>query len=479
MKTLVTGKPFSLPSRNVLIQRKCACGGKAGSTGECEQCKRNRLRLQPKLAINQPGDRYEKEADELAEAVTHGARVNRPVLSSLGQQDASLSDAVIPTEVHEVVNGSGQALDARTRASMEGHFGYDFGRVRVHAHAQAAASARAVNAQAYTVNENIVFDSSRYAPETAAGKRLLAHELAHVVQQGRTTTPMVQRQEKPTEDRVDVALVFGDEATAMDEAKGYASTAIRVISCEDAKKKLLALNKPLGRVYMVSHGNKEGKIIIDSPGGRIEKSLSDCGNELKGLPGDIAPSDVDFRGCQLGQAPKELESFRQSVGAKTARSGNCWTRVKTMAPFMYGGVPLTKESQVQPGDDAAINAALKTQLNNLKTEDGHPVKNCVEGLTRGESADGNLSKLRKLYFERSGHLTAAWVSPEYNDKWQSGSICIKDLTRDTKPCSSVVAEAPKTAPAAPPAKKQGAMTESANEQRTAGEPAITEELTRV
>jgi hypothetical protein len=435
--------------------------------------------LQPKLAINQPGDRYEQEADAMAEAITNGGKSNRQALSSLGQGNAGLPDAVIPAEVREAVNGTGQPLDGRTRTSMERHFGYDFGRVRVHAHEHAAASARALNAQAYTMNENIVFDSGRYAPETTSGRRLLAHELAHVVQQGLATTPMVQRQDKPAVDRVDVAVVFGDEATAMDEAKGYASTVIRAISCEDAKKKLLALNKPLGRVYMVSHGNKEGKIIIDSPGGRIEKSLSDCGNELKGLPGDIAPNDVDFRGCQLGQAPKELESFRQSVGAKTARSGNCWTRVKTMGPFMYGGVPLTKESQIQPGDDAAINAALKTQLNNLKTEDGHAVKNCVEGLARGETADANLSKLRKLYFERSGHLTAAWVSPEYNDKWQSGSICIKDLTPDTKPCSSVVAEAPKAVPPAPPAKKQGAMTEDANEQRMAGEPAMTEEPNRV
>src|SRR5689334_13876997 len=99
------------PLSRSLLQRKCACGGKPGPTGECEQCKRKRLRLQPKLAINQPGDRYEKEADEMAEAVTGGARVNSQVLSSLGSPDASLPDAVIPAEVHEVVNGSGQPLD--------------------------------------------------------------------------------------------------------------------------------------------------------------------------------------------------------------------------------------------------------------------------------------------------------------------------------------------------------------------------------
>src|SRR5581483_11064255 len=69
-------------------------------------------------------------------------------------------------------------------ASMEAHFGYDFGGVRVHTDDQAADSARAVNALAYTVGRSIVFGSGQYAPQSAGGRSLLAHELAHVVQQG-------------------------------------------------------------------------------------------------------------------------------------------------------------------------------------------------------------------------------------------------------------------------------------------------------
>ncbi|MGB8340814.1 MAG: DUF4157 domain-containing protein [Chthoniobacterales bacterium] len=67
-----------------LLQRKCACGGTAGPSGECAECKRKRLALQPKLAINQPGDRYEQEADRVAEAIVSGATSNRPLISSLG-----------------------------------------------------------------------------------------------------------------------------------------------------------------------------------------------------------------------------------------------------------------------------------------------------------------------------------------------------------------------------------------------------------
>jgi hypothetical protein len=68
---------------------------------------------------------------------------------------------------------------------MESHFGHDFSQVRVHADANAAESARAVGASAYTVGRDIVFDEGRFAPRTQVGQKLLAHELAHVVQQSR------------------------------------------------------------------------------------------------------------------------------------------------------------------------------------------------------------------------------------------------------------------------------------------------------
>jgi hypothetical protein len=68
---------------------------------------------------------------------------------------------------------------------MESRLGHDFSRVRVHTDAQAAESATAVNSLAYTVGRNVVFGAGQYRPDTAAGKRLLAHELTHVLQQSR------------------------------------------------------------------------------------------------------------------------------------------------------------------------------------------------------------------------------------------------------------------------------------------------------
>src|SRR5262249_9034178 len=88
----------------------------------------------------------------------------------------------VPPIVHEVLRSPGEPLDTETREFFEPRFGHDFGQVRVHTDGKAAESARAVAALAYTTGRDIVFGSGQYAPHRAAGKRLLTHELAHVVQ---------------------------------------------------------------------------------------------------------------------------------------------------------------------------------------------------------------------------------------------------------------------------------------------------------
>lgn len=88
-----------------------------------------------------------------------------------------------PPIVHEALASPGRPLDEETRAFMEPRFGHDFSRVRLHTDARAAESAEAVNALAYTVGQDIVFGAGQYQPGTSEGRRLIAHELAHTVQQ--------------------------------------------------------------------------------------------------------------------------------------------------------------------------------------------------------------------------------------------------------------------------------------------------------
>ena len=164
-----TTKPAENNSNALLLQRKCACGGSAGLTGECSECKTKRLLgkpLQTKLRINEPGDEYEQEADRVAEQVMRipdrkvSAENSQLLATPLvqrreGEGGAGVGEA--PPIVREVLSSDGQPLDIATRAYFEPRFGHDFGSVRVHTDTRAAESARVVNALAYTVGNDIVF----------------------------------------------------------------------------------------------------------------------------------------------------------------------------------------------------------------------------------------------------------------------------------------------------------------------------------
>jgi len=93
------------------------------------------------------------------------------------------SQDAAPPIVQDVLSSPGQALDTETRAFMEPRFGHDFSGVRVHTDERAAESARAVNALAYTVGQDVVFDKGQYEPGSVEGQKLMAHELTHVMQQ--------------------------------------------------------------------------------------------------------------------------------------------------------------------------------------------------------------------------------------------------------------------------------------------------------
>jgi hypothetical protein len=98
-------------------------------------------------------------------------------------QRQNQSQKQVSSNVRQVLRSPGQTLGAATRAFMEPRFGHDFSRVRVHIDSQAAASAQDVGALAYTAGRDIVFAQGQFAPHTLFGRRLLAHELAHTVQQ--------------------------------------------------------------------------------------------------------------------------------------------------------------------------------------------------------------------------------------------------------------------------------------------------------
>ncbi|MEN8175528.1 MAG: DUF4157 domain-containing protein [Pseudomonadota bacterium] len=183
-----------------LLQRKCTCGNTAqGLSGECEDGQREKaFGLQTKLVVGAADDPFEQEADRAAsqvlgmpDAMPKQLTPTAPRLSR--RPDPSPSGQVAPPSVTATLRRPGEPLPDATRAFFEPRFGHDFSRVRVHHDAQAAASARAVSAQAYTVGDHLVFAGGRYAPYGHSGRALLAHELAHVVQQSSAAKPVLRR----------------------------------------------------------------------------------------------------------------------------------------------------------------------------------------------------------------------------------------------------------------------------------------------
>lgn len=160
--------------------------------------------IQTALLVNEPGDVYEQEAERVAEYVMrmpdleqlqrgeNNEEVEQIELQhhdeeAVLQRSSSNSVPKLTAELKKTISGlqgSGEPLAPATRAFMEPRFGHDFSAVRVHTDATAAQTAQALSAHAYTVGRNIVFSVGQYQPEELAGRRLLAHELSHVVQQG-------------------------------------------------------------------------------------------------------------------------------------------------------------------------------------------------------------------------------------------------------------------------------------------------------
>jgi len=190
-------KSLDNPPRSELsLQRKCACGG-SSALGECEECKKKRL--QTKLSIGASNDPLEREADRVADQVlatpaSSTVSAAPPRIQRFTGQ-ATGDAGIAPPSVDRVLSGSGKQLDPAIQQDMGQRFGYDFSRVRVHTGTAAEQSAHDVNANAYTVGNNIVFGAGRFAPESNDGRRLIAHELTHVVQQnlGAVERKAVQR----------------------------------------------------------------------------------------------------------------------------------------------------------------------------------------------------------------------------------------------------------------------------------------------
>ena len=150
--------------------------------------------LQPRLKINTAGDKYEQEADRIAEQIMsmpesqvqrskqHVGRYTTVRRKSDGETGPGLSAAISQSR------GGGQPLDRFTSEYMSSRLGRDLSDVRVHTGSKSVRMNEKINSRAFTVGRDIYFNQGQYSPGTSEGKRLLAHELTHVLQQQQSST---------------------------------------------------------------------------------------------------------------------------------------------------------------------------------------------------------------------------------------------------------------------------------------------------
>jgi len=286
-------------------QSMCACGSSKIASGECAHCGKTGAgypfehppvesrfgqdfswvpahakapaELQAKLTVNRSVNPYEREAEAVAETLMRMTDQFAPrVPLQMGprgmiHRSADAAMGAAPPTVDDLLRTPGRPLDADIRAFMEPRFGHDFSQVRVHSDAAAERSARDVSSRAYTVGHHIAFGSGQFAPRTYEGRRLLAHELTHVVQQSGTPGPAARSSVGPAL-RIDASAPVQiarqqSEAKPSAESKGAAvedkwkGTPVSEIIISIARQRV---------GFRVPQGMLLGKVKTDLVPGRYE-----------------------------------------------------------------------------------------------------------------------------------------------------------------------------------------------------------------
>lgn len=338
------------PPQNVL-QRKCDCGNHTVAGGQCTECakKKNSAAVQTsqgpaqrKLMVGHASDHSEREADKVAD---HVSRADSSSASAPPRLEGNTSPAVAheaaPESVNRVLSSSGSQLDGSVRNDMEARFGHDFSRVRVHSDSAAEQSARDVNAEAYTVGNNIVFGAGKFAPSTQPGRHLLAHELTHVLQQSAASPGRVARQTPAAPQQLVPHVTPEIEAGLVHELQrariqAPPSTSIRQESIRTFA--VAAIIRPDGSVTYESAYFDKG-----SPEHAEPQLMAKIDTKIK--PGDMVAIAID-------QVPCSPSSKNCSAALKQFRAdpNHGSMRVYTVRALRRDAAPATTPQTAAPGE---------------------------------------------------------------------------------------------------------------------------------
>jgi hypothetical protein len=281
-----------------------------------------------------------------------------------------------------------QPLDSETREFMESHLGHDFSGVRVHTDSAAAESSRAIHANAYTIGPDIVFGAGKYSPGDSAGKKLIAHELTHVVQQASAAGAGIQasgedlrvsepfhdseREAEATAEQISTTAIPMERSTTVDSAP---AAAVQRDSNEagDHEKKddetggiLSTVSDFLGNLAEGTGNEGLGKFLggfskgVDTGGAAAKRDIPGAISPILDVAGDVA-SDLGFE--KVGAVAKGLGSGTDlgkaiAKGSPLERAKAVISTVSTLAEA--GGFKLAEfggKSIAELADVAEVGAA--------------------------------------------------------------------------------------------------------------------------
>ena len=291
--------------------------GPNNKTATWHDQERHRPFFQPKLSINAPNDIYEQEADAVADKVmrmTDNGNADqsffRPAISSVQRKCEHCEEeeekkmqlkedgvgASVNSATENYVNSlsGGRTLNKNERNFFETRMGYDFSNVRLHTDTAADQSATQINALAFTQGNNIVFKSGQYQPETGSGKKLLAHELTHVIQQGENIkTKLIQRD-------CDDANFCTPYATTAEAASAESNLRTFYLPTEGAK--FGANSRALYESYLSRKpGDSLAPVLFNTPSTDVVSSFA----ESWAIDND-QDAIIDLVGGRLSRAPGPL-----------------------------------------------------------------------------------------------------------------------------------------------------------------------------
>ncbi|MBW4528042.1 MAG: DUF4157 domain-containing protein [Phormidium tanganyikae FI6-MK23] len=350
-------------------------------------------RIQPKLTIGQPDDQYEQEADQVADRVVRSQEYppdrsprlqfsllqRAPLPEHEEDTEEPIQTQAEPGQLPEVTpaletqlaasKGQGQPLSDQVRSHFEPRMGVDFSQVRVHTDSNALVMNQALNAQAFTHGQDIYFGIGKYDPTSETGKRLLAHELTHVVQQSGT----IQRQPSSTAE-LPVSAPEASEEPAVEETQTLqepSSDETSIRSTEQYTSEQSEENQPSAKIAEFNPSSLESSFeSAANPGSETGAIAPQIASPVPANQPEIAPETE-----QPDESQVELTEATQPLPALSASAPN--------SPALPFDPPTIQRQEEE--EDSGLLGGIRRRINSI-----------VDGLRSGWD---RLSQMAQSAFE--------------------------------------------------------------------------------